>query len=156
MGRRRAGACLLLIAAATAVGCGTDEPEKIDGRYRADLGAAALKRGLPGSDAPPGRWMMRIDTKLDFIEIGAPDGGGFSLAIRSLAGDRVTIEARDCQAADGSPAGDAIYDIRRSDGRLRFTKVRDRCSDRNSETALLAGGSWTRDRKAAPGGTPGY
>lgn len=146
----------MLVAAAGAAGCGNEEPEKLDGRYRVDLSAAALKRGLPGSDAPPGRWAMKIDTKLDHIEIGAPDGGGFSLAIKSLAGDRLTIGARDCQASDGSPAGDAVYDIRRSDERLRFSKVRDRCADRNSETALLAVGSWTRDEKTAPGGTPGY
>ena len=156
MGRRRAGACLLLIATAGAVGCGTDEPEKLDGRYRVDLSAAALKRGLPGSDAPAGRWAMKIDTKLDFIEIGAPDGGGFSLAIKSLADDRVTIAARDCKAADGSPAGDAVYDIRRAENGLRFSKVRDRCADRNSETALLTVASWTRDEKPAPAGAPGY
>ena len=156
MGGRRLGACLLLIAAAAALGCGSDEPEKLDGRYRVELSAAALKRGLPGGDAPPGRWAMKIDTKLDFIEIGAPDGGGFSLAIKSLAEDRVTIEARACKTADGSPAGDAVYDIRRSDDGLRFSKVRDRCAERNSETALLAAGSWTRDEKDAPAGTPGY
>lgn len=156
MGRRRLGAGLLLIAAAAAVGCGSDEPEQLDGRYRADLSAAELKRGLPGSAAPSGRWTMKIDTKLDFIEIGAPDGGGFSLAVKSLVENRVTIEARDCKAADGSPAGDAIYDFRRSDDGLRFSKVRDRCADRDSETALLAVGSWKRDEKPAPGGTPAY
>ena len=156
MGRRRVGACLVLIAAAGAIGCGSDEPQKLDGRYRTELNAAALQRGLPGTDAPAGRWTMKIDTKLDFIELGAPDGGGFSLAIKSLVDDRVTIAARDCKAADGSPAGDAVYDIRRADDALRFSKVRDRCADPDSETALLALGRWTRDAKAAPGGTPGY
>ena len=52
---------------------------------------------------------------------------GFSLTIKSLEDDRVTFEATGCPAADGSEAGDPVYDIKRDDDAVSFTKIREEC-----------------------------
>lgn len=155
----RRAACLLLAAFAGATGCGDDagdKPPELDGTYRSVLTSAALERGFPGTNAPPGRWTMKIDTKLSFIEVGAPDGGGFSLEITSIGEGRVTLAGTACEAADGSPAGDAVYAIARAGRRLTFSTVRDRCADPDPEAALLRLRPWERDARATPERAPGY
>ena len=66
----------LLVIAATAGGCGdeADKSPQLDGIYRTDLTRDMLDQTFPDSGAPAGRWTMKIDTKLDFVEVGAPDG----------------------------------------------------------------------------------
>ena len=131
-----------VLLAVTVVACG--EPPSLVGTYSARLTEDTLQSAFPGTGAPPGDWKLEF-TEYEKVVVDAPDGGGFSLTIKSLKDDQVTFEATGCPAADGSKAGDPVYDIEREDEAIRFTKVRDDCKETNPEAALLTVGTWKRD-----------
>ena len=132
---------VLLVTAGTLGACG--EPPPLIGKYSNQMSEKTLQEEFPGTTAPPGTWNLEV-TEYEKIVVDAPDGGGFSLTIKSQDGDRLTLEATGCKAADGSPAGDAVYEVERDDESLRFTKVRDRCAEKDPEAPLLAVKPWNR------------
>lgn len=141
-----------LLAAGLLVACG--EPPTLVGKYTNELTEGALEEAFPGTSAPPGVWNLEF-TEFDKVVVDAPDGGGFSLTIKSLEDDRVTFEATGCPAEDGSEAGDPVYDIERDDDGLSFAAVRDECAEKNPEARLLTVGTWKRGGGQGGGG-PAY
>jgi hypothetical protein len=133
---------LLLLAVGTLVACG--QPPSLVGKYTNELDEGTLQEAFPGTAAPPGTWNLEF-TEFDKVVVDAPDGGGFSLTIKSLEDDRVTFEATGCPAADGSEAGDPVYDIERDGDAVSFTEVRDECAEKNPEARLLTVGAWRRE-----------
>lgn len=132
---------VVLVAAGVLGACG--EPPSLVGKYSAELTEKTLQDAFPGTAAPPGTWNMEF-TEYDKVVVDAPDGGGFSLTIKSLEDDRVTFEATGCPAADGSEAGDPVYDIERDGDAVSFTEVRDACAEKDPEARLLTVGTWER------------
>lgn len=130
---------VLLVAAGALVACG--EPPSLVGKYSSELTEETLQGKFPDTSAPPGTWNMEF-TEYDKVVVDAPDGGGFSLTIKSIEDDEVTFEATGCPAADGSTAGDPVYAVDREDDAIRFTKVRDECTEKDPEAALLTVGNW--------------
>ena len=133
---------LLLVAAGALFACG--EPPSLVGKYANELSEDALQEAFPGTSAPPGTWNLEF-TEFDKVVVDSPDGGGFSLTIKSLEDDRVTFEATGCPAADGSKAGDPVYDIERDGSAVSFTEVRDECVEKDPEARLLTVGAWKRE-----------
>jgi hypothetical protein len=131
-----------LVAVGALAGCG--EPPSLVGTYSAQLTKQQLTADFPETSAPPGDWKLEF-TPYEKVVVDAPDGGGFSLTIKTLKDDRVTFEATGCPAADGSTAGDPVYDIEREDGAISFTKVRDECVGKDPEARLLTVTSWQPD-----------
>jgi hypothetical protein len=132
---------MVLVAALLLPSCG--EPPSLVGMYSIRLTEETLQARFPGTTAPAGAWNMEI-TEYDKIVVDAPDGGGFSLIIKSLKDDRVTLEPTGCRAPDGSPAGEAVYDIKRDGDAVSFVKVRDRCAEKDPEAPLLSIKPWKR------------
>jgi hypothetical protein len=130
-----------VVAIGALAACG--EPPSLVGKYSNELTEETLQDAFPDTSAPPGTWNMEF-TEYDKVVVDAPDGGGFSLTIKSLEDDDVTFEATGCPAADGSKAGDPVYAIEREDDAIRFTKVRDECKEKDPEAALLTVGTWRR------------
>jgi hypothetical protein len=81
-------------------------------------------------------------TPYEKVVVDAPDGGGFSLTIKSLKDDRITLQSLGCKAADGSDASTSVYDIKRDGDDISFTKVKDECADKDPEAALLPVKQW--------------
>lgn len=133
------GFAVSLVAVGALVACG--EPPSLVGKYSNELTEKALQDEFPGTSAPPGTWNMEF-TEFDKVVVDSPDGGGFSLTIKSLEDDRVTFEATGCPAADGSKAGDPVYDIERDGPAVSFTEVRDECVEKDPEARLLTLGTW--------------
>ena len=136
---------ILVVAATTLASCG--EPPSLVGKYSNRLTEQTLQNRFPGTSAPPGTWNLEF-TEYEKIVVDAPDGGGFSLTLKSLKDDRVTLEPTGCKAPDGSTAGGAVYDIERDGDTISFTKVRDRCSEKDPEAALLSIKPWKRAGKS--------
>ena len=136
----RLGVVLLMTAAAMA-SCG--EPPSLVGKYSSQLTDATLQDKFPGTSAPPGTWNMEF-TEYKKVVVDAPDGGGFSLTIKSLKDDRVTFEATGCKTPDGSDAGDPVYDIKRDGDSVSFVKVSDACAEKDPEARLLTIKPWKR------------
>jgi hypothetical protein len=132
---------VLAVLAGALVACA--EPPSLLGRYSSELTHETLHKEFPDTAAPPGTWNLEF-TEFDKVVVDAPDGGGFSLTIKTLEDDEVTFEATGCPAADGSEAGDPVYAIDREDDAIRFMKVRDECEEKNPEAALLTVGTWKR------------
>lgn len=143
---------LLIVAVGALVACG--EPPSLVGKYTNELTEETLQEAFPGTAAPPGTWNLEF-TEFDKVVVDAPDGGGFSLTIKSLEDDRVTFEATGCPAADGSEAGDPVYDIERDGDAVSFVEVRDECEEKNPEARLLTVGAWNREGGQGDGGS-GY
>ena len=131
-----------LVAVGALVACG--EPPSLVGQYSSELTENDLQEAFPDTSAPPGTWILEF-TEFDKVVVDAPDGGGFSLTIKSLEDDRVTFEATGCPAADGSEAGDPVYDIERDGDAVFFKKVRDECLEKDPEARLLTVGPWKRE-----------
>lgn len=138
MSRAAVGALLAI----TLASCG--EPPSLVGTYSAELSENALQKAFPGTSAPPGDWKLEF-TEYEKVVVDAPDGGGFSLTIKTLEDDEVTFEATGCKTAGGSTAGDPIYSIERDDDAITFAKVRDTCAEKDPEARLLTIAPWKRD-----------
>jgi hypothetical protein len=134
---------VLAVAAVALSACGSDEdkPSLIGTKYTNELSNALLQKTFPDTSAPPGVWNLEI-TEYDKVVVDAPDGGGFSLAIKSLKDDRITLQSLGCKAADGSDASTSVYDIKRDGDDISFTKVKDECADKDPEAALLPVKQW--------------
>lgn len=133
------------MTAAALVACG--EPPSLVGKYSNQLTDSTLQAKFPGTSAPPGTWNLEF-TEYEKVVVDAPDGGGFSLTIKSLKDDRITLESLGCKAPDGSDASTSIYDIERDGDAISFVEVRDKCADKDPEARLLTIKPWKRVGKS--------
>jgi hypothetical protein len=140
---RIAALATLTVVALPLAACGSDddEPSLIGTKYTNQLSDELLQQKFPDTTAPEGLWNLEI-TEFDKVVVDAPDGGGFSLKIKSLKDDRITLESLGCTAPDGSDASTSVYDIERKSGAISFVKVRDKCADKDPEAALLTVKPW--------------
>ncbi|MEA2440890.1 MAG: hypothetical protein QOH76_2314 [Thermoleophilaceae bacterium] len=158
--------CVALAAAMLVVGCGSDDE-------KAGTGAAAkpAAAGGPAPASLLGTYTTTL-TKRDLARNGAAElqespewelvvantggsGSGRILTLKnktagaleapdfSVSGDRIVLTKEEC-AAGGSPHFyDNEYSFKQAGKTLRFTKVRNSCSDRVAET-ILTSEPWTR------------